>query len=126
MLPQNSGTYSRFSETVCDLETCSSFADKSEAQCLSAVTELALCIEYHFDNIGQFVIRPMIFVHLRAHDLSDNLCLPNATVSHPTDHILYICHHKNFSCHLCEFIDKSGLLKDGIPARIYTVCGYKC
>jgi hypothetical protein len=61
-----------------------------ELSVLSAVTELMLCVEYDFNNIGLYIIRLFTYVHLRAHDLPNNLYLPNFTVSYPADHILDI------------------------------------
>lgn len=46
---------------------------KAELSVLSAVTELLSCVEFHFSNCRPFMIRPFVFVHLRAHVLPNNL-----------------------------------------------------
>jgi hypothetical protein len=38
-----------------------------ELSILSAVTQLPSCVEFQFNNIGPFIIRSVIFMHLRAH-----------------------------------------------------------
>jgi hypothetical protein len=39
------------------------------------VTELTSCAEFHFNNIGSFIVRPVIFAYLRAHVLPRNVKL---------------------------------------------------
>jgi hypothetical protein len=57
------------------LEICSSFAAgievelQAELSASNAVTKLTSRVEFHFNNIGLFIIRPVIFAHLRTHVL---------------------------------------------------------
>jgi hypothetical protein len=38
-----------------------------------AVTKLMACVEFHFNNVGPFLIRPVSFSHLSAHVVAKNL-----------------------------------------------------
>jgi hypothetical protein len=56
------------------LEMCNSFASGRAALSVSsAVAELASCVTLHFNNIGQFTVRPVIFARLRVRVLLNSL-----------------------------------------------------
>jgi hypothetical protein len=59
------------------LEMCSSFAAGTEVgvernSMSPERSELTSRVEFHFHNIGPFIIRPVIFAHLRVHVLPNN------------------------------------------------------
>jgi hypothetical protein len=56
----------------------------------SSVFEVTLCVHFHFNKIGPFIIRLAIFAHLKAH------VLPN---------ILYLCTYL-FICNNCVVLEK--------------------
>jgi hypothetical protein len=63
------------------LEMCSSFATVAvvrgyvELSVPCAVTVLVSRVEIHFNNIGPFLIRPVVFAHLRAPYHTEHLLL---------------------------------------------------